>query len=34
MQGVPDPGSAAAAIEFRAVTKRYPGREARALPEL
>ena len=27
MQGVPDPGSAAAAIEFRAVTKRYPGRD-------
>src|SRR3954453_3214872 len=34
MQGVPDPGSAAAAIEFRAVTKRYPGREAPAWPEL
>jgi osmoprotectant transport system ATP-binding protein len=34
MQGVPDPGSAAAAIEFRAVTKRYPGREAPAVREL
>jgi osmoprotectant transport system ATP-binding protein len=34
MQGVPDPGSAAAAIEFRAVTKRYSGREAPAVREL
>jgi osmoprotectant transport system ATP-binding protein len=34
MQGVPDPGSAAAAIEFRAVTKRYPGRSAAAVSEL
>jgi osmoprotectant transport system ATP-binding protein len=34
MQGVPDPGSGAAAIEFRAVTKRYPGREAPAVREL
>ena len=34
MQGVPDPGSAAAAIEFRSVTKRYPGREAPAVREL
>src|SRR5436190_4585862 len=34
MQGVPDPGSDAAAIEFRAVTKRYPGREAPAVREL
>jgi osmoprotectant transport system ATP-binding protein len=34
MQGVPDAGSAAAAIEFRAVTKRYPGREAPAVREL
>jgi osmoprotectant transport system ATP-binding protein len=34
MQGVPEPGSAAAAIEFRAVTKRYPGREAPAVREL
>jgi osmoprotectant transport system ATP-binding protein len=34
MQAVPDPGSAAAAIEFRAVTKRYPGREAPAVREL
>ncbi len=34
MQGVPDPGSAAAEIEFRAVTKRYPGREAPAVREL
>ena len=34
MQGVPDPGSAAAAIEFLAVTKRYPGREAPAVREL
>jgi osmoprotectant transport system ATP-binding protein len=34
MQGVPDRGSAAAAIEFRAVTKRYPGREAPAVREL
>ena len=34
MQGVPDPGSAAAAIEFRAATKRYPGREAPAVREL
>jgi osmoprotectant transport system ATP-binding protein len=34
MQGVPDPGSAAAAIEFRAVTKRYPGRTAAAVREL
>ena len=31
MQGVPDPGSAAAEIEFRGVTKRYPGREAPAV---
>src|SRR4051812_4270394 len=34
MQGVPDRGSAAAAIEFRAVTKRYPGREAPAVRAL
>jgi osmoprotectant transport system ATP-binding protein len=34
MQGVPDPGSAAAAIEFRAATKRYPGRDAPAVREL
>ena len=34
MQGVPDSGSAAAAIEFLAVTKRYPGREAPAVREL
>src|SRR3954454_22506177 len=34
MQGVPDPGSAAAAIEFREVTKRYEGREAPAVREL
>ena len=34
MQGVPDAGPAAAAIEFRAVTKRYPGREAPAVHEL
>ena len=34
MQGVPDPGAAAAAIEFRAVTKRYPGRSAAAVSEL
>jgi osmoprotectant transport system ATP-binding protein len=34
MQGVPDPGSAAAAIEFRAATKRYPGRETPAVREL
>jgi osmoprotectant transport system ATP-binding protein len=34
MQAVPDPGSAAAAIEFRAVTKRYPGRTAAAVREL
>ena len=34
MQGVPDSGSAAAAIEFRAVTKRYPGRPAAAVSEL
>jgi len=34
MQGVPDPGSAAAAIEFRAVTKRYPGRETAAVRDL
>jgi osmoprotectant transport system ATP-binding protein len=34
MQGVPDAGSTAAAIEFRAVTKRYPGREAPAVREL
>ena len=34
MQGVADPGSAAAAIEFRAVTKRYPGRSAAAVSEL
>ena len=31
MQGAPDPGSAAAEIEFRGVTKRYPGREAPAV---
>jgi osmoprotectant transport system ATP-binding protein len=31
---VPDPGSAAAAIEFREVTKRYPGRAAAAVREL
>ena len=34
MQGVPDPGSAAAAIEFRTVTKRYAGRAAPAVREL
>jgi osmoprotectant transport system ATP-binding protein len=34
MQGVPDSGSGAAAIEFRAVTKRYPGRTAPAVREL
>ena len=34
MQGVPDPGGAAAAIEFRAATKRYPGRDAPAVREL
>jgi osmoprotectant transport system ATP-binding protein len=34
MQGDPDPGSAAAAIEFRAVTKRYPGRTTPAVREL
>jgi len=34
MQGVPDPGAAAAAIEFRAATKRYPGRSAAAVSEL
>ena len=34
MQGVPDAGSAAAAIEFRAVTKRYSGRTAAAVHEL
>jgi osmoprotectant transport system ATP-binding protein len=34
MQGEPDSGSGAAAIEFRAVTKRYPGREAPAVREL
>jgi osmoprotectant transport system ATP-binding protein len=34
MQGVPDPASTVAAIEFRAVTKRYPGREAAAVREL
>src|SRR5882724_1554072 len=34
MEGVPDSGSAAAAIEFRAVTKRYPGRETPAVREL
>jgi osmoprotectant transport system ATP-binding protein len=34
MQAVPDPGSAAAAIEFRAVTKRYAGRTAAAVREL
>ena len=34
MQGVPDPGSAAAEIEFRAVTKRYPGRTTAAVSEL
>jgi osmoprotectant transport system ATP-binding protein len=34
MQGVPDPGGAAAEIEFRAATKRYPGRDAPAVREL
>jgi osmoprotectant transport system ATP-binding protein len=34
MQGEPEQGSAAAAIEFRAVTKRYPGRAAAAVREL
>jgi osmoprotectant transport system ATP-binding protein len=34
MQGVPDSGSVAAAIEFRAVTKRYPGRETAAVRDL
>src|SRR6266508_4970155 len=34
MQGVPDTDTAAAAIEFRAVTKRYPGRSAAAVREL
>jgi osmoprotectant transport system ATP-binding protein len=34
MQGEPDPGGAAAAIEFRAATKRYPGRDAPAVREL
>src|SRR6266540_3138392 len=34
MQGVPDEGSAAAAIEFRDVTKRYEGRDAPAVREL
>jgi osmoprotectant transport system ATP-binding protein len=34
MQGVPDEGSAAAAIEFRTVTKRYPGRTAAAVRDL
>ena len=34
MEGVPDPDTAAAAIEFRAVTKRYPGRSAAAVREL
>jgi len=34
MPGEPDQGSAAAAIEFRAVTKRYPGRTAAAVREL
>jgi osmoprotectant transport system ATP-binding protein len=34
MEGVPDPGSGAAAIEFRAVTKRYPGRTTPAVREL
>jgi osmoprotectant transport system ATP-binding protein len=34
MHGVPDPDTAAAAIEFRAVTKRYPGRSAAAVREL
>jgi osmoprotectant transport system ATP-binding protein len=34
MQGEPAQGSTAAAIEFRAVTKRYPGRTAAAVREL
>jgi len=34
MQGVPDPDTGAVAIEFRAVTKRYPGRSAAAVREL
>jgi osmoprotectant transport system ATP-binding protein len=34
MDGVPDPGSGAAAIEFRAVTKRYQGRTQPAVNEL
>jgi osmoprotectant transport system ATP-binding protein len=34
MEGVPDQGSAAEPIEFRAVTKRYPGRTAPAVHEL
>jgi osmoprotectant transport system ATP-binding protein len=34
MEGVPDPGGGAAAIEFRAVTKRYPGRTNPAVHEL
>src|SRR3954463_8871135 len=34
MDRVPEPGSAAADIEFRDVTKRYPGREAPAVREL
>jgi osmoprotectant transport system ATP-binding protein len=32
--GLPDAGSTAAAIEFRAVTKRYPGRTTAAVREL
>src|SRR6266498_152385 len=34
MHGAPDPASAAAEIEFRAVTKKYPGRAAAAVREL
>jgi osmoprotectant transport system ATP-binding protein len=34
MEGMPESGSTAAAIEFRAVTKRYPGRAAAAVREL
>src|SRR3954469_11838930 len=34
MDRVPEPGSAAADIEFLAVTKRYPGRSAAAVREL
>src|SRR4051794_4498374 len=33
-RGMPDPGSAAAEIEFREVTKRYAGRAAPAVHEL